>query len=424
LLHLTTDTKPISNNQRMPTSKTQQATSAADTSIGFDYQFYHFFLLLLDLRHGEEIGIEEKDDVHVDLADGSQLLIQTKHTVQQNAAGESINLTERDKDLWKTLSNWSKVIAEQGDAKVFLQKTTFQLATNKQAIKNPFILKLIQLQNGDIKTKDFKDYLKTLSKDTEDTAIKGYMDNFRALPSDQLALFAKKIGFELNHDDLISQIKKRLLEKIHISERVEDVYRNLHSELRDTNYLNVKAGVRNVVSFEGFNKKFGKCFKVAISTKLPIRDLPYILPDNPEHQLFVRQLVDIGDISASDKDAIIAYTTQMLQLLNNLKDWEDNGDFLDSDRKKFNQATAFMQKSSFKAIYRKIRASLEEGLSLADLDDDIKGSALSLLDDMRRQILQFDETLLSMELSHGHFYLLTEEKEIGWHLDWENRYPS
>lgn len=406
----------------MPTSKAQQATSAADTSIGFDYQFYHFFLLLLDLRHGEEIGIEEKDDVHVDLAGGNQLLIQTKHTVQQNAAGESINLTERDKDLWKTLSNWSKVIAEQGDAKAFLGKTAFQLATNKQAIKNPFILQLIQLQNGDIKTKDFKDYLKELAKGTTDEGIKAYIETFKALPADQLAGFAKKIGFELNHDDLISQIKKRLLEKIHIRERVEDVYRNLHSELRDTNYLNVKAGVRNIISFEGFNKKFGKCFKVAISTKLPIRDLPYILPDNPEHQLFVRQLIDIGDISAASKDAIIAYTTQMLQLLNNLKDWEDNGDFLDSDRRKFNRETAFIQQTAFNTSYRRIRAKLEGGTGPDELDDDIKDSALSLLDDMRRQILQFDETQLSLELSHGHFYLLTEEKEIGWHLDWQKRY--
>lgn len=406
----------------MHTSKTQQATSAADTSIGFDYQFYHFFLLLLDLRHGEKIGIEEKDDVHVDLADGSQFLIQTKHTVQQNAAGESINLTERDKDLWKTLSNWSKVIAEQSDAKTFLLKTTFQLATNKQAIKNPFILKLIQLQNGDIKTKDFKNYLKELAKGTTDEGIKTYIETFKALPADQLALFAKMIGFELNHDDLISRIKKRLLEKIHIRERVEDVYRNLHSELRDTNYLNVKAGVRNIISFEGFNKKFGKCFRVAISTKLPIRDLPYILPDNPEHQLFVRQLIDIGDISAASKDAIIAYTTQMLQLLNNLKDWEDNGDFLDSDRRKFNRETAFIQQTAFNTSYRRIRAKVEGGTGPDELDDDIKDSALSLLDDMRRQILQFDETQLSLELSHGHFYLLTEEKEIGWHLDWQKRY--
>ncbi len=406
----------------MLNTKTQLAASASDTSIGFDYQFYHFFLLLLDLRHGEAIGIEEKDDVHVDFANGKQLLIQTKHTTQKNAAGEPINLTERDNDLWKTLSNWSKVIGECDDAKTFIQRTTFQLATNKLALTNPFIQKLVNLQNGDIKNKDFKDYLKTLENDTEDATITGYINKLRGLPSEQLSQFAKKITFELNHDDLINAIKRRLLEKIHIKERVDDVYRNLHSELRDTNYLNIKAGVRNVISFEEFNKKFGKCFKVAISTKLPIRDLPYILPDHPEQQLFVRQLLDIGDILPADKDSIIAYTTQMLQLLNNLKDWEDNGDFLESDRTKFNKQTSFIQQTAFNATFRKIRAKIEGGKELSEIDGDIKDSALSLLDEMRRQILQFDETQLSLELSHGHFYLLTEEREIGWHLDWKNRY--
>jgi hypothetical protein len=190
----------------MANSKTQESTSAADTSIGFDYQFYHFFLLLLNLRHGEQIGIEVKDDVHVDLADGGLLLIQTKHTLQQNAAGENINLTERDKDLWKTLSNWTKIIGEQADIKAFLKNTSFQLATNKQASSNPFILKLTQLQNGDIKTKDFKEYLKTLAKDTSDEIIKGYIEIFRTFPPDQIALFANKIEFQANHDDLISAI--------------------------------------------------------------------------------------------------------------------------------------------------------------------------------------------------------------------------
>lgn len=408
----------------MPISKTQKETSAADTSIGFEYQFYYFFYLLLDLRHGEEIGIEVKDDVHVELATGKQILIQTKHTLQKNASGNSINLTERDGDLWKTIANWSKVINEQIDFKKFIDDTEFQLATNKQSIKNPFILQLLKLQNGDIKVRELKDYLKILSSTTKDSDIKGYIDVFRNLTSDKLNAFANHITFELNHDDLIQRIKQRLLEKIHIPQRVDDVYRALHSELRDTNYLNVKKGTKNVISFEAFNKKFGKCFKVAISTKLPLRDLPYILPDQPEQQLFIKQLIDIGDIALSDKEEIIAYTTQMLQLLNNLKDWEENGDFLSSDREKFNNATSFIHKSSFKSTYRKIKAKLEQGLSSSDIDDEIKESALSLLDDMRKQILQFDETLLTLELSHGHFYLLTEEKAIGWHLDWEKRYEQ
>ncbi|MQP30157.1 hypothetical protein GEO21_21980 [Sphingobacterium faecium] len=177
-----------------------------------------------------------------------------------------------------------------------------------------------------------------------------------------------------------------------------------------------------MIGFEDFNLKFAKCFRVAISTKLPIRDLPYILPDKPEQQHFIKQLIDIGDIYLSDQEDIIEYTTQMLQLLNNLKDWEENGDFLSSDREKLNKETILIQRNSFKATYRILRKKIDQGLSIPELDVEIKNSAVNLLDEMRRQILQFDETLFSVELSNGHFYLLTEEKGIGWHLDWKNRY--
>lgn len=408
----------------MSNTPTQIASDASDTSIGFDYQFYHFFFLLLDLRHGEQIGIEVKDDVHVDMPDGSLVLIQTKHTVQRNASGEIINLTERDTDLWKTLANWTKIILEQSDPKKFLNKTTFQLATNKQGENNPFIIELVKFQNSDMKLKDFKAYLQKLMHTTTDETKKGYIKKFHELPTEQLGLFASKMCFEIAHDDLIQKIKERLLEKIHIKERVDDVYSALNSELRDTNYLNTKAGHANVISFEDFNLKFGKCFKVAISTKLPIRTLPYILPDQPEQQHFIKQMLDIGDIISDEKAVIINYTTLMLHLLNNLKEWEANGDFLESDRTKFDQQTAFIQKNAFRATYRTIRNKITGGQDLVELDDDIKIAAVALLDDMRRQILTFDETQLSLELSHGHFYLLTEERQIGWHLDWEQRYPT
>jgi len=66
----------------MNESNRHEITSAAKTEIGFDYQFYYYFYLILDLRHGEKIGIEVKDDIHIDCADGDSILIQVKHTLQ------------------------------------------------------------------------------------------------------------------------------------------------------------------------------------------------------------------------------------------------------------------------------------------------------------------------------------------------------
>ncbi len=95
----------------------QDKTNAEDKSIGFDYQYYYFLYLLLGLEEGQKIGIEVKDDVHIDLNDGSQVLLQLKHSIQTNTSGKVVNLTERDSDLWKTISNWVNIINDPLDGR-------------------------------------------------------------------------------------------------------------------------------------------------------------------------------------------------------------------------------------------------------------------------------------------------------------------
>lgn len=401
--------------------KRVEITSAAKTEIGFDYQFYYFIYLMLDLRHGEKIGIEVKDDIHIDCADGTTTLIQTKHTLQTSKIGETINLTERDKDLWKTISNWVKLIQEQVDPIDFISKTKFQLISNKSIAENPLIIKINNLREKDCKVADFKTYLKVLSENTTDDTISKYIKDFRNLKGNELVKFAEKLDFRLSQDDLINKIKERLLENIHIPERVNDVYTNLHTELRDSNYLTIKSNGKMEISFEDFNNRFRQCFKIALSNKLPIRSFDFTIPNNPEKQHFIRQLIDIGDISEKDKEDIIAFTTQMFQLYNNLKSWEESGDLLPSERKLFNRETQLLWKNSFRNKFRIIKSKIESGLSSVEIDKEIKIQAVDLLDEMRKQILKIDDNMLTIELSNGQFYYLTENKEIGWHYDWENR---
>ena len=58
--------------------------TAGGQSLGFDYQFLYFVYLLLDLKQGEKIGYEVRDDIHIEKADGTIVLMQAKHTVQKN----------------------------------------------------------------------------------------------------------------------------------------------------------------------------------------------------------------------------------------------------------------------------------------------------------------------------------------------------
>lgn len=404
-------------------SKTRYSvTSASDKKIGFDYQFYYFFFLLLDLRHGQKIGFEDKDDIHIELPNNELILLQTKHTIQVNSSGEPTNLTELDSDLWKTLYNWLLVLKESLNPDDFIKNTNFQLVSNKNLSTNPFITNLTKAQNKEITTKDFKDYLRDLLKKTKDATIKKHIQEVVSLNISLLRKFLNKIKFDLNQDDLIVQIKKRLLEKIHIPERINDVYDALHSELRNKEYLTFKDSKKLLIGFEEFNTNFGKCFRKGLSAKLPIRSLSFTLPSDPKNQRFIKELIDIGDIDSDDTDEIIQFTTQMLQLYNNLKSWEENGDLLVSERDEFNGQSIMKWKNSFRGRFRDIKKRLKLRTPISVLDDEIKTNAIACLDEMRKEILKIDDTLLSLELSNGHFYLLTEEKKIGWHLDWENRY--
>jgi hypothetical protein len=398
----------------------QTSFSAADTSIGFDYQYYYFFYQLLGLSHGQTIGLEVKDDIHIDLPDKTAVLIQTKHSVQTNADGNVINLTELGHDLWKTISNWSKVINAESNKKEFLDKHLFVLVTNKNNKSNPFLdqLKSFQISKG---ITDFKKYLRELKSSTSDTQVKSWIDDLISL-KEYLASFLSKIKIDLNQDDLINRIKARILEKICDRGKVEDIYACIDSQLRTINYLETKNSKPIIITFDEFSKKFGGCFKKGLSTKLPIRELPFILPSKIEEQLFIRQLFDIADISASEKERIIELTTCMLKYYNNLRYWETEDGLLQAQKEAFLKNSKILWNNKFTSVYRLIKRKITEGENLEDLEAEIKIAALECLDEMRKQVLTIDETQLDLELSNGHFYARTEDKEIGWHYLWEIRY--
>jgi hypothetical protein len=76
------------------------------------------------------------DDVHTELANNRQVLVQLKHTIQVNADGSTKNLTTLDSDLWKSLSNWSLIISDPKAGRdtvekqaSFVEKTDFLLVS-------------------------------------------------------------------------------------------------------------------------------------------------------------------------------------------------------------------------------------------------------------------------------------------------------
>jgi hypothetical protein len=406
------------------TKTIQEQHTAGPQAIGFDYQFYYFMLLALDLTFGQKIGFEVKDDVHIDKEDGTTVLYQAKHTIIKNSKGNPQNLTDLDTDLWKTLSNWVDFINADKSSD-FLKKHTFILVTNKSENNNDFITTLNTFKEDNDSDK-VKLKIAELGNKTQDETLKKHFKNVSKLSKSKLELFLKTLTIETGEDEIIDKIKKRILEKHYQENLVEPIFEKLSSNLNLSKYLEIKAGQRFEISGEDFGKKFGKCFKIATDIKpLPKREFPVLLPDDLESQIFIQQLLDIGEVQTGSND-IRNYTTQMLKFLNHFTYWSEEENFiLLTDIEEFKNNSILIWINEFKAKYRQIERQINNGYAIEDLEDDIKNLGVDLVDYIRKQDLSIPGySDLGIEFSNGHYYALSDKLEIGWHFDWGNKYKK
>lgn len=347
-------------------------------SIGFDYQFYYFVFLLLQLEIGETIGYEVKDDIHIQKADGKVILMQAKHTVQTNADGRRANLTSLDEDMWKTLSIWAKAISTSEIEN--LKKYEFILVTNKNIDKNQFIDYVDNFKDNSISIKGVKSTILDSKKRTTSKTVQAYVDDITSLTDEQLTLFIKNINFEINTDDLIEKIKDKLKWRFvqNDESRVERMFNSLISNISTEKYLTLDKQGKFELTYEDFAKKFRKCFDVgADKNTLPKRTVNIKFPDNMEKQIFIRQLLDIGDIEKESPD-IKTYTSYMLEAFNSIDEWINEGYILQTDIIDFEENSILSWKNEFTAKYRSIRNSLSNGTNINDIGNEIKSLALVL----------------------------------------------
>lgn len=398
--------------------------TAAPQGAGYDYQFYYFMYLVLDFRFGQKIGYEVKDDVHIDHESGTTKLFQTKHTILKNVSGEAQNLTNLDVDLWKTLNNWVSFIKDKKKLyKEFLNNNSFILATNKSDNNNKLIKSLLRFkEDNDID--NFFLVLNELKEETKSNVVKNYIKEVISLGKIKLKFFLSKLHIETGVDEIQEKIKKRILEKFHQQEIVDPIFERLSGALFEAKYFDVSNSKNFEITFEDFSRRFGRCYKIANDPKpLPIRKLEIFLPDELESQIFIKQLIDIGEVE-SGSDEIVDYTRQMLSFINNFEYWLNEEQFiLDDEADGFKKNSILIWANEFKSKYRKIKKKLNDGVSIEDLSQEIDDISIALVDYIRKQDLAISGfPSLGIELSNGHYYALSNTLDLGWHLDWKNKY--
>lgn len=398
--------------------KIQEKRTVGSKIIGFDYQFYYFMCLALDLKHGDKIGFEVKDDIHIDRKDGTTILLQAKHTILSKADGTPENLATLDADLWKTLDNWVEMIKAD---EAILQNHYFHLVTNKGKDNNEFIdSHLTFRERNDVD--EIIDFLKNLQGQTQSREIKNCIKNILSIGKKKVKVFFSNLSIATNIDDIIIRVKRKILEHCHQKNVVDTIFHSLSSNMNEAKYLDIRDRKKFEITFNDFNNRFGRCFKAAYENKpLPKRTYPISLPDKLEEQIFVKQLIDIGEIP-SGSPFIIQYTTQMLQVINHLADWTENNLILPIEMDEFQKEAILKWSNEFRAKYRSIERQISSGSSIKDLEKDIQELGLQIIDFLRKENLAIAGDTLGIELSNGHYYALSDKLEIGWHYDWEQKY--
>ena len=380
--------------------------------------------LILDLNQGEKIGFEVLDDIHIELANGSIELLQTKHTIQKNPKGEIVNLTERDSDLWKTINNWILFFKDSTDKDEYLNKTVFKLVTNKSINNNTFFENIIKLQRKEIKINVFSDYIKHLHVNTDSVDIKTQIESLKKLDNKTKSKFINQIQIISEPENIINLVKKRIRKLIVKEERVDDVYNSLVSNMQLDKFLTIIDRKKFEISFEDYSRRYGNCFDYAYEkTVLPKRELNLIFPKDLKSQTFIKQLIDIGETFESDSDEILRYTTAMLKTFNSLNDWKENGEILSTQIIAFDEDAIFIWNRIFKDRYRDYKVKINSGEILHD-EILIKQIAIQCMSEVRKEKLKLKNDELNEELSNGQFYILSNEPRIGWHIDWEKKYKK
>jgi hypothetical protein len=387
------------------------------------YHSYYLLLLALRLKKGEKIGFEIKDDIHIEKADGTNVFIQVKHSIQKNIHGNPINLTSLDNDLWGTLYNWLTLIQLPDFGN--LKKCEFILLTNKGEGRIDFQDILNDFRSNE--NSDTSIFLKNISTvSTNNSLILDCINKFKELSQEDLSLFLNNLKIETEANNVIEKIKNEILIKCQNLEYVQVIFNSYCAEFQEKKYAEISQHGFYEISFDDFLTEFGHCMRpVYQSSPLPERKWDFELPDNIESQIFIQQLLDIEDIERGSED-IRKFTFQKMHAENVLSDWIENNEIYQVDLDRFEKDNINIWKNNHRSKFRNIARNIRGGVAIEDLEEEIKLLAVEIIDELRNKEMRVPGNTfsISVDASNGYLYLLSDELKIGWHYDWENRYKK
>lgn len=399
-------------------SKTNEC-GAIGPLTGFIYQEYYFLYRLLTIRDCETVSLEKVDDVGVE--EGDRLTYyQLKHSINSNASDVKC-MTDRDNDLWKTLSMWVSIIKKKGDVvtqRRWIANSEFVLISNKTTDNNTFFGLVEAYKSEESKWEELEKYLtdqaakepKEEKSDKEyEKSVYKYTKNLNEYSLKKELL--KRVSAEYESDqELLEKINREIQYKKHIPEnRVKDLRYLLMGSLTEAVMKK-----RAEYTVETFNDSFGSLFNDMRSRKFVPLNRKVVLPEHPMDQTFVKQLQGIDAPNSDNLQEIIKLTEQKLQFEN--------------DYNEANKAAGAKVQQQFEkdmhTEWKNIFDSKHRRVNFMSGEDKIKDAGWEVFDNVKNVRLKYDQEDIGATESNGCYYHFSdgETPQIGWRCDWETLY--
>lgn len=394
---------------------------------GFDYQFLYFINRLLKMADKrDDVSYEKYDDVSMSSEEGL-VYFQLKHTIGGRNQ-KTVNLSLRDYDLWKTLAVWIDITNKQDEDKRidFWESNSFVLVTNKNPVNNPFWMELQKYQKGEMSFDELKKFYTKVYDETGESkrkevngqkgkTTKGYIKCLIDFDYADQLLKSMSICFE-------PDLKKEILESLELNKNiphknVEEAYQELLGMIRDKYYSDQKDSYTR----EEFSKVFDRICQKYRERKFTFkRNTMTKLPPHLEDQVFIKQLMDVEDISLEDDPLIVEYTMEKFDYINSIRVATKNDDVSEEEVENVRADAVRYWRQKYKHYMGRINP---------DDNDKIIEKASDLLNDIRDKNIYFVEKEIESYFSNGCFYYLSDkdsehEPQIGWRPGWEEKYKN
>lgn len=374
----------------------------------------------------DDVSYEKYDDVSMSSEEGL-VYFQLKHTIGGRNQ-KTVNLSLRDYDLWKTLAVWIDITNKQDEDKRidFLESNSFVLVTNKNPVNNPFWMELQKYQKGEMSFDELKKFYTKVYDETGESkrkevngqkgkTTKGYIKCLIDFDYADQLLKSMSICFE-------PDLKKEILESLELNKNiphknVEEAYQELLGMIRDKYYSDQKDSYTR----EEFSKVFDRICQKYRERKFTFkRNTMTKLPPHLEDQVFIKQLMDVEDISLEDDPLIVEYTMEKFDYINSIRVATKNDDVSEEEVENVRADAVRYWRQKYKHDMGRINP---------DDNDKIIEKASDLLNDIRDKNIYFVEKEIESYFSNGCFYYLSDkdsehEPQIGWRPGWEEKYKN